>query len=42
MDRIKKDIIKIVEGFKDEIINLSKEIHKNPEIGFKEYKSRLL
>jgi len=39
MEGLKEEVIKQIEGLRDEIIELSDRIHKNPELGFEEYKA---
>jgi metal-dependent amidase/aminoacylase/carboxypeptidase family protein len=34
MEWLKKEVIKQIEGLRDEIIKLSDRIHKNPKLGF--------
>lgn len=36
---LKEEVVKQIEALKDEIIELSDRIHKNPELGFEEYKA---
>jgi len=36
---LKQEVVKQIEGLKDGLIELSHRIHKNPELGFEEYKA---
>ncbi|MCL0029594.1 M20 family metallopeptidase [Dehalococcoidia bacterium] len=39
MEELKEEAIKQIESLKDELIELSDRIHKNPELGFEEHKA---
>jgi len=40
-DKLKTKILKVVDSYRDKLIDLSLKIHDNPELGFKEVKASL-
>ena len=36
INKIKEDLLLIIDEYKDEIINIGRDIYKNPELGYKE------